>query len=71
MSYLVANPEERFVVTWLIYNLKQLLPIDAQADLSLRWTHSHFVGFVMSELIWYSIAIGPVTPCDSCVRFWL
>ena len=24
---------------------------DAQADLSLRWTHSHFVGFVMSWLI--------------------
>ena len=24
---------------------------DAQADLSLRWTHSHFVGFVMSRLI--------------------
>ena len=23
---------------------------DAQADLSLRWTHSHFVGFVMSRL---------------------
>ena len=21
---------------------------DAQADLSLRWVHSHFVGFVMS-----------------------
>ena len=24
---------------------------DAQADLSLRWAHSHFVGFVMSQLI--------------------
>ena len=24
---------------------------DAQADLSLRWAHSHFVGFVMSRLI--------------------
>ena len=23
---------------------------DAQADLSLRWAHSHFVGFVMSRL---------------------
>ena len=22
--------------------------VDAQADLSLRWAHSHFVGFVMS-----------------------
>ena len=26
---------------------------DAQTDLSLRWVHSHFVGFVMSRLIWY------------------
>ena len=25
---------------------------DAQADLSLRWTHTHFVGFVMSWLIY-------------------
>ena len=25
--------------------------VDAQADLSLRWTHSHFVGFVMSRLM--------------------
>ena len=26
---------------------------DAQADLSLRWAHSHFVGFVMRRLIWW------------------
>ena len=25
---------------------------DAQADLSLRWAHTHFVGFVISWLIW-------------------
>ena len=25
---------------------------DAQADLSLHWAHSHFVGFVMSRLIY-------------------
>ena len=25
---------------------------DAQADLSLRWAHIHFVGFVMSRLKW-------------------
>ena len=25
-------------------------PTDAQADLSLRWAQSHFVGFVMSRL---------------------
>ena len=27
---------------------------DAQADLSLRWVHSHFVGFVMSRVISYT-----------------
>ena len=27
---------------------------DAQADLSLRWAHSHFVGFVMSWFICYN-----------------
>ena len=26
----------------------------AQADLSLRWAHSHFVGFVMKQLIFWS-----------------
>ena len=26
---------------------------DAQADLSLRWVHSHFVDFVMRRLILY------------------
>ena len=26
---------------------------DAQADLNLRWAHTHFVGFVMSYLIWW------------------
>ena len=29
--------------------------VDAQADLSLHWAHSHFVGFVMRRLIsWHS-----------------
>ena len=27
--------------------------VDAQADLSLRWAHTHFVGFVMSQLYWF------------------
>ena len=28
--------------------------VDAQADLSLRWAHSHFVGFVTRRLIYFS-----------------
>ena len=28
---------------------------DAQADLSLRWAHSHFVGFVVRRLICYIV----------------
>ena len=35
---------------------------DAQADLSLRWAHSHFVGFVMRWLIlmFCFLAAGPI-----------
>ena len=29
--------------------------VDAQADLSLRWAHIHFVGFVMSWLKWQTV----------------
>ena len=28
--------------------------VDAQADLSLRWAHTHFVGFVTRQLILYN-----------------
>ena len=31
---------------------------DAQADLSFRWAHSHFVGFVMSWLKWSQMLIS-------------
>ena len=31
--------------------------VDAQPDLSLRWAHTHFVGFVMSQLI-YSVSLS-------------
>ena len=31
--------------------------VDAQPDLSLRWAHIHFVGFVMSQLI-YSVSLS-------------
>ena len=30
---------------------------DAQADLSLRWAHSHFVGFVMGWLIFLTFTV--------------
>ena len=51
---------------------------DAQADLSLRWAHSHIVSFVMSRLIcMVYVSAGSVQPfrilCDwrwySCVVF--
>ena len=31
---------------------------DARADLSLRWAHTHFVGFVMSRLIYMGCTIA-------------
>ena len=30
---------------------------DAQADLSLRWAHGHFVGFDMSRLIFETLYV--------------
>ena len=35
--------------------------VDAQADLSLHWAHSHFVGFVMSWLIYSNTVITDTT----------
>ena len=37
---------------------------DAQADLSLRWVHTHFVGFVMSWLKWKK-CIWWICTCNS------
>ena len=37
---------------------------DAQADLSLRWAHSHIVGFVMRRLILVTVS----APCKSTTR---
>ena len=39
---------------------------DAQADLSLRWAHSHFVGFVMSWLV--SCLYSQLWHCDHLVK---
>ena len=47
---------------------------DAQADLSLRWAHSHFVGFVMTRLTWImvlSLGSRNPTPCSClCIFHW-
>ena len=47
---------------------------DAQADLSLRWAHSHFVGFVMLQLIckqqWCRSAFAS-TQFDQRLCYWL
>ena len=40
--------------------------VDAQADLSLRWAHTHFVGFVMSWLI----SICLLYPVFCCCFYW-
>ena len=47
--------------------------VDAQANLSLRWAHSHFVGFV----IWFctvhsncSLGVQPIRAQISC-KFWV
>ena len=42
---------------------------DAQADLSLRWAHSHFVGFVTRRLI--CVRVLACVCLRACVRAWL
>ena len=37
--------------------------VDAQADLSLRWAHTHFVGFVMSRLSYVVYYLGMCPKC--------
>ena len=36
---------------------------DAQSDLSLRWAHTHFLGFIMSRVI--CVIYSPAQPCLS------
>ena len=46
---------------------------DAQADLSLHWAHSHFVGFVMRRLIFASAILAwnaSTTTCCSLTWHW-
>ena len=42
------------LATYSVHSEDWLDWVDAQAHLSLRWAHTHFVGFVMSWLIWAS-----------------
>ena len=41
---------------------------DAQADLSLRWVHTHFVGFVMSRFISFFQAVQAVNISHDAVH---
>ena len=48
---------------------------DAQADLSLRWAHCHFIGFVMSRLIYPDCDCRYLEICSAefmaiCVNSW-
>ena len=48
-------------LTRSLVNLKPLKTLaKTQADLSLRWVHSHFLGFVMRRLIFVPYTSRPV-----------
>ena len=38
---------------------------DGQADLSFRWAHTHFVGFVMSQLIYMHVNLMKRSVCKT------
>ena len=44
---------------------------DAQADLSLRWAHSHFVGFVMRRLICYIGRVVRPQLVETSIKEWI
>ena len=50
ITYMYINRHIKIHQTILNVNHKGTYSADAQADLSLRWAHTHFVGFVMSRL---------------------
>ena len=43
---------------------------DAQADLSLRWSHGHFVGFVMLRLKWLMRLLTLLADVSTELYFW-
>ena len=49
-----VRTKKAWVLSYLLSAQRRLWSdwADVQADLSLRWAHSHFVGFVMRWLIW-------------------
>ena len=54
LSYLPLSAQRRLRSDWA----------DAQADLSLRWAHIHFVGFVMRRVTYFYS-----TPCFTVLLF--
>ena len=53
MRVFAVRMQKTWVLSYPLSAQRRLLSdwADAHADLSLRWAHSHFVGFVMSRLI--------------------
>ena len=51
-----TDPHSKFWVGWQQTIFLRMAWVDAQADLSLCWAYSHFVGLVMRRLIFLSIA---------------
>ena len=54
-SVFTVRMKKAWVLSYPLSAQRRLWPdwADAQADLSLRWAHTHFVGFVMSWLIFF------------------
>ena len=44
---------------------------DAQADLSICWAHSHFVGFVMRQLICYIGRVVRPQLAETSIKEWM
>ena len=62
--------KKAWVLTYLLRAQRRLWSewADAQADLSLRWAHIHFVGFVMSRLILCQMIFQPTSSVNGSYR---
>ena len=59
ISVFAVCMKKPWVISFLLSGQQRLLSdwADVQADLSLRWAHSHFVGFVVLWLICFSVML--------------
>ena len=73
ISVFAARMKKAWVLSYPLSAQRRLWSdwADAQADLSLRWAHTHSVGFVMRRLIYLVLFCSLLSLCSSLFVPWL